>query len=77
MPDLEATQAIRRALMSDDQLSTSAKNVQIITTAGAVTLRGPVANAAERAAVETKARMNAGNNQVIDQLDVPATPATP
>ena len=40
--DLDTTQAIRKALMADSELSTNAKNVKIITNQGVVTLRGPV-----------------------------------
>src|ERR1041385_8893131 len=40
--DREVTRNIRRALMKNDQLSTTAKNIKIITVNGKVTLRGPV-----------------------------------
>src|SRR5687768_13853172 len=40
--DIEVTRQIRRALMKDKSLSTTAKNIKIITKDGAVTLRGPV-----------------------------------
>jgi hypothetical protein len=40
--DLGLTRDIRRALMDDDGLSTSAKNIRIISTAGQVTLVGEV-----------------------------------
>lgn len=40
--DLKITQAIRQALMKDDELSMTAKNIKIITANGQVTLRGPV-----------------------------------
>jgi len=40
--DRETTRRIRRALTSNDQLSTDAKNIKIITVDGKVTLRGPV-----------------------------------
>src|SRR5437870_4142781 len=40
--DLRLTQQIRKAIMADKSLSTTAKNVKIMTINGAVTLRGPV-----------------------------------
>ena len=39
--DLKITQGIRQALMKDGELSTTAKNIKIITDNGQVTLRGP------------------------------------
>jgi len=68
--DLDTTQQIRKALMSDDSLSTDAKNVKVITNGGVVTLRGPVKNEQERRTIEAKARQLAGKNQVDDRLDV-------
>src|SRR6185437_2392241 len=47
--DLKITQAIRRALMKDGELSTSAKNIKVITENGKVTLRGPVKTEQEKA----------------------------
>ena len=73
--DLDTTQAIRKGLMADDTLSFDAKNVQVVTTGGVVTLRGPVKNQAERAAVEDIARRNAAGNRGGTQLTV-ATPDT-
>jgi osmotically-inducible protein OsmY len=73
--DLETTQKIRQALMADDTLSYDAKNVKVITTGGVVTLRGPVKNQAERAAIEDIARRNAAGNRVDSQLEL-ITPDT-
>src|SRR5205814_10212755 len=50
--DLKITQAIRRALMKDRELSTTAKNIKIITANGQVTLRGRGESAQERAKVD-------------------------
>src|SRR5437773_688551 len=47
--DLKITQAIRQALMKDRDLSTTAKNIKVITANGQVTLRGPVKSAQEKA----------------------------
>ena len=68
--DLKITQAIRQALMKDGELSTTAKNVKIITDNGQVTLRGPVKNAQEKAKIDQLARSAAGGAKIDDQLDV-------
>jgi hyperosmotically inducible periplasmic protein len=68
--DLKITQAIRQALMKDSELSTTAKNIKIITTNGQVTLRGPVKNAQEKAKIDQLARSAAGGAKIDDQLDV-------
>src|SRR5438477_12056946 len=68
--DLKVTQAIRRALLKDRELSTTAKNIKIITANGQVTLRGPVKTAQEKAKVDQIARSAAGGAQIDDQLDV-------
>ena len=68
--DLKITQAIRRALMKDHELSTTAKNIKVVTANGQVTLRGPVKTAQEKAKVDQIARSAAGGAQIDDQLDV-------
>jgi osmotically-inducible protein OsmY len=68
--DLKITQVIRQALMKDAELSTTAKNVKIITNNGQVTLRGPVKNAQEKAKIDQLARSAAGSAKIDDQLDV-------
>ena len=68
--DLRITQAIRRALMKDRELSTTAKNIKVVTANGQVTLRGPVKTAQEKAKVDQIARSAAGGAQINDQLDV-------
>jgi len=68
--DLKTTQAVRRALMKDSELSTTAKNIKVITANGQVTLRGPVNNAQEKAKIDQIARSAAGGAQIVDQLDV-------
>jgi osmotically-inducible protein OsmY len=68
--DLKITQAIRQALMKDSELSTTAKNIKIITNNGQVTLRGPVKNAQEKTKVDQLARSAAGGAKIDDQLDV-------
>jgi len=68
--DVDTTQAIRKAVMADDTLSTDAKNVKIITNNGVITLRGPVRTDVEKMNVDAKARAAAGTNRVDDQLDI-------
>jgi hyperosmotically inducible protein len=68
--DLKITQAIRQALMKDSELSTTAKNIKIITDNSQVTLRGPVKNAQEKAKIDQLARSTAGGAKIDDQLDV-------
>jgi len=70
--DIEISKRIRSALVADDQLSTEAKNVKIITIDGAVTLRGPVKSDQEKATILAKATQLAGNTQVHDELEVEA-----
>ena len=68
--DLKITQDIRRALMKDRELSTTAKNIKVVTANGQVTLRGPVKSAQEKAKVDQIARSAAGGAQIDDQLEV-------
>ena len=68
--DLKITQAVRQALVKDGELSSTAKNIKVITANGQVTLRGPVNNAQEKAKVDQIARSAAGGAQIVDQLDV-------
>jgi hyperosmotically inducible protein len=68
--DLKITQAIRQALVKDGELSTTAKNIKVITANGQVTLRGPVNNAQEKAKIDQIARSAASGAQIVDQLDV-------
>ena len=68
--DLKITQAIRQALMKDGELSTSAKNIKVITENGQVTLRGPVKTVQEKAKVDQLAKSAAGGAPIVDQLDV-------
>jgi hyperosmotically inducible periplasmic protein len=68
--DLKITQAIRQALMKDSELSTTAKNIKIITDNGQVTLRGPVKTAQEKAKIDQLAKSAAGGAKIDDQLEV-------
>jgi osmotically-inducible protein OsmY len=68
--DVRITQEIRKAVVEDDALSVNGENVKIITVDGVVTLRGPVANAQERASIEAKAKGVAGVTRVDNQLEI-------
>ncbi len=72
--DLKITQAIRQALMKDSELSTTAKNIKVITANGHVTLRGPVKTEAEKTAIASLVKSIAGEANVDDQLEVKANP---
>jgi len=68
--ELKIRQAIRQALMKDDQLSMTAKNIKIITANGQVTLRGPVKTAQEKSKIDQLARSAASGAKIENQLDV-------
>ena len=68
--DLTLTQRIRKAIMADKALSTTAKNIKIITVNGLVTLRGPVNNPQEREKIVAKAQDLAGVDKVDNQLEI-------
>jgi hyperosmotically inducible periplasmic protein len=68
--DIKLAADIRRAIVKDKRLSTSAKNVKIITDDGKVTLRGPVNTSREKTLIAAQARAIAGPGNVNDQLDV-------
>ncbi|MGV3662305.1 MAG: BON domain-containing protein [Prosthecobacter sp.] len=68
--DLKITQAIRKAVIADDSLSMSAKNVKIITAEGKVTLLGAVNSAEEKKKIVAYAQESAGAAQVVNQIEV-------
>lgn len=68
--DIDLTQRIRKAVMSDDSLSFTAKNAKIITRDGHVTLRGPVKSAVEKEVIYKCAVSAAGVGHVTNQLEV-------
>ncbi len=67
--DLKLTRDIRKALVADDTLSTTAQNIKIITNHGKVTLRGPVATAKEKTVIGKKAQKFA-KGRVDNHLEV-------
>jgi hyperosmotically inducible periplasmic protein len=70
--DRALTQQIRKAVVADKSLSTTAKNIKIITSDGVVTLRGPVKDSREKEKIAAKAQQIAGANRVDNQLEVKA-----
>jgi hypothetical protein len=68
--DIKLAAAVRRAIVKDKSLSMAAHNVKLIAANGVVTLRGPAANADEKARLEADVRGVAGVSSVDNQLDV-------
>lgn len=68
--DIEVLAAVRSAIVDDKNLSIAAHNVKIMVLKGAVTLRGPVKNANEKARVEELARNVAGVVSIDNRLDI-------
>jgi len=68
--DRTLTQRIRQAVVADKSLSTTAKNVKIITINGVVTLRGPVNSPQEKGNIEATAQRLAGTTKVDNQLEI-------
>jgi hyperosmotically inducible periplasmic protein len=68
--DLELTKTIRQAIVRDSSLSSTAKNVKVISSEGKVTLRGPVNTHEEKMRIGQAAMEKAGSNKVDNQLEV-------
>jgi len=68
--DLTITQKVRAEVIKDDTLSTTAKNVKIITVNRVVTLRGPVGTDKERRDIGALAQRVAGIERVDNQLEI-------
>jgi len=68
--DIKITADIRRAIVAENSLSMTAKNVKIITVNGMVTLRGPVNTAEEKAMIAKLAHSAAGKAKIDNQLEV-------
>ena len=68
--DLKITQAIRKEVIGNGDLSFTAKNVKIITKGGHVTLKGQVKTPQERDEIEGTAIRVAGAQNVDDQIVV-------
>jgi hyperosmotically inducible periplasmic protein len=66
--DVEMTRAVRKAIVADENLSTDAHNVKIVTLQGVVTLRGPVKSEAEKTRVAALAAQAAGSADKVKNL---------
>lgn len=71
--DRDITQQIRKSVMKDKSLSTSAHNVKVIAQNGMVTLKGPVSSDDEKKAIEMKAAAIVGQDKVTNELEVKPT----
>jgi hyperosmotically inducible protein len=68
--DRQLTAQIRRAIVKDKSLSSSAHNVKVITQSGNVTLKGAVKSDSEKQTIESKAAQIAGEGKVSSELQV-------
>src|SRR4029077_513424 len=68
--DRAITQKIRKAIHEDNNLSTYAHNIKIITQDGKVTLRGPVRSEEEKTNLQAKAVAVAGEGNVTKDLEI-------
>jgi hyperosmotically inducible protein len=68
--DREMTRKIRRTITQNDQLSTTAKNIKIITANGKTTLRGPVKSEQEKEQILAAVKGVQGVGEVDNQLEV-------
>ena len=62
------TRKLRARIMADNQLSTEAQNIQIITMPKDITLKGKVSSRAEKVKLENYARSLAGDKKVFNQF---------
>lgn len=68
--DVDVMAGVRKAIMDDSSLSTTAHNCKVIANGGVVTLTGPVKSADEKTKVESLATGVPGVTKVINQLEV-------
>ncbi len=66
--DRMLTQQIRKMLMDDDRLSTSAKNIKVITINGVVTLKGELKDKEEKMTIVEKIKKIPGIRKIDDHL---------
>lgn len=67
--DRELTQKVRQALSSGSEMSAQARNVEVTTEDGTVTLRGAVTSEQERTKIESLAR-SVGATQIDNELEI-------
>lgn len=68
--DRTITQKIRQAVVAEENFSTNAKNIKIITVNGIVTLRGPVNSEEEKNEIARIASSVAGVKNIDNYLEV-------
>jgi hyperosmotically inducible protein len=68
--DRQLAAQIRRAVVKDKSLSSTAHNIKIIAQNGKVTLKGPVKSEQEKEGIEAKATEIVGPSQVTSELQV-------
>lgn len=68
--DVKTTQEIRKQVVDQDQFSSNAKNVKVITRDGWVVLKGPVKTMSEKIRIESIAKRVAGNSKVTNVITV-------
>ena len=68
--DRTLTQRIWQAIVADESLSTTAKNVKIMMINGVVTLRGPVHSLQEKGSIEATAQHLAGTTKMDNQIEI-------
>ncbi|MDX2052852.1 MAG: BON domain-containing protein [Polyangiaceae bacterium] len=68
--DRTITQMIRQAVIKEDSLSMTSKNIKIITVNGVVTLRGPVSGAEQKSTIASIAQRTNGVQRIDNQLEI-------
>ena len=68
--DTDLTRRIRQAIMQEENFSTYAQNVKIISVNGKVTLKGPVNSESEKSKILSHARAVAGMANVTNEMSV-------
>ncbi|MCX7514725.1 BON domain-containing protein [Frateuria hangzhouensis] len=68
--DVDLVANVRQAIVGDGNLSVKARNVKVIANGGVVTLRGPVADAQEKARIQQLASGVQGVQRVDNRLDI-------
>jgi len=68
--DAQVQASVRRTIINDASLSDAAHHVIVIVSEGAVVLRGPVKNDAEKSRIDAMVRKVPGVKEVTNEIDV-------
>lgn len=68
--DARLQASVRQTIANDASLSDAGHHVQVIVAEGAVVLRGPVRNDAEKSQIDALVRRVAGVKEVTNEIDV-------